>query len=622
VSLSTFEGTEGTETDIFMFGITIWQILKCTNDRKSVERLAQQELPEAAAMANDERYLDDKLWTVGVDVTRRLCEISLQCLSKSHRPSICQVRDDMKQLVNSQDKLTLITLPGDNCIYCMIGMLDQGLRARSSNCPEKCTFLRICPSCMPFVCTSKICCPDHDTQIFPPIGGTRSCALIVTGRDANNDSTQQVFFKDCHEMELAIAHPHIMAIPWDNIYRISPDENATEDEIGRVLEKIVNQEPNFFLLYYSGHIACTREGEFVRLSVSDEQGTALNVENLQTSLLPLVETCSRLLVIPDCCGAALLRSLAQREQHTNDSHIIFHTTWSSCGRNEESNMPPYEAHSIFTKCLVAGIKGGRKCPNGEQACPHCQRFQKEIEESRFISKKTIEEFVNVHMRSTFREGRNDLQGPIVIESRRESDPVIAYHRNQALYRFHYESPMGQSNVNKICELDSLKYDVDDVRECLWNQLKDDSLPNQLDHQTLQILCRKCDGNVRELNKVSDIIKAVFEDADSLFVSVRTNGDNLEVNQWVACFCDISETKDTVNSLVQHGKNCCQTEGRSMEKVSVYEMNPQWKAADNNVFDDTLQKCWDSFLSWKQQNRGDSFLQIEIRERLSMFNIES
>jgi len=28
VSLSTFEGTEGTKTDISMFGITIWQILK------------------------------------------------------------------------------------------------------------------------------------------------------------------------------------------------------------------------------------------------------------------------------------------------------------------------------------------------------------------------------------------------------------------------------------------------------------------------------------------------------------------------------------------------------------------------------------------------------------------
>jgi len=250
-------------------------------------------------------------------------------------------------------------------------------------------------------------------------------------------------------------------------------------------------------------------------------------------------------------------------------------------------------------------------------------FQKEIEDSCCVSKKTIEEFVNVHMRSTFREGRNDLQGPIVIESRRESDPVIAYHRNQALYRFHYESPKGQNSVNKICELDSLKYDVDEVRECLWNQLKDECLPKRLDHLTLQILSRKCDGSVRELHEVSDIIKAVFEDADSLFVSIRTNGENLDTSKWVACFCDASQTKDTIKSLLQLKRNCCRTEERTgVNKVSMREMNPQWKAAESNVFDDTLQKCWDSFLSWKQQHRGDSFLQIEIRERLSMFNIES
>lgn len=610
---------EGVDRDISMFGITILQILKCMNDRNSVDDKLCAPL-DAVTIAIDERYVEDKLWELGDEVTRRLCEISLQCLSKSHKTPISQITGDMKELITDQE-LKLITFPCDsrpNCVYCMVGMPKQDLRARSSSCPEECTFLNICPSCIPSVCTSNISCPQHGTQIFPPIGGNNSFALIITGRDETDAEIQQTFFKDCHEMELAIAHPHIMAVPWKNIYRISPFENPNDVDIIRVLHTIVKQKPDFFLLYYSGHV--TEEGETPRLDVSDAQGHTLNIERLQRSLLPLRKTCSRMLILPDCCYAASLGSLVQPEQFTDDSHIIFHTTWSSCGRSELSNMQPYEANSLFTKCLLDGLRGGRKCPNDIQSCPHCEHFRKEVEATHWVSKKILEQFVNMHMRCTFQENREDVQGPIVIESRRESDPVIAYFRNEALYRFHYESPKGQSVVNKVCKLDSLEYDVDEVLVCLWNQLKDKIFkPSVLDHRTLQILCRKSDGSVEELTEVSGIIKAVFEDADSLVVSIRTDGKKLDKQKWVVCYCDVSQTKDTAKSLLSLERNQCRTEEHGVKKLSVREVNTTWRAADNNAFDETLQKCWNSFLSLKQQDE-DSFLQIEIREKLSMLSI--
>lgn len=94
---------------------------------------------------------------------------------------------------------------------------------------------------------------------------------------------------------------------------------------------------------------------------------------------------------------------------------------------------------------------------------------------------------------------------------------------------------------------------------------------------------------------------------------------------MACFCDEAQTEDAVRSLLDFKRNWQTTESR-VKKVGVNEVDPTWKADDNNVFDETFQKCWKSFLSMKTnkqrqlQQGGESFLQIEIREKLSMFSI--
>jgi len=627
-ALSAFVSTcSAKDADIFMFGITLWQILKCTHDRKIVEEElralhALTELPTAEAMAADERHIEGKLWQLDSEETLSLCKILLQCLSKSREASMSDIKAEVKGHITKLE-LPLIDFPHQSCVHCMTEMPKQGLQARSSNCPQKCVFLNICPSCMPYVCSSFMCCPQHDSQIFPPFGGINSCALIISGRDQNEPETQDTFYKDSFEIALSVAHPHIMAIPWGNIYRISPWENSTEAEIGRVVHEIVQKKPDFFLFYYSGHKAT--EGEASPLDVSDKQGDSLNVEKLRSSLLqPLVRSCSRLLLILDCCYAASLWPLLRQEQYINDSHISFHTMWPSCGRKDMSNMPPNDEQSLFTKCLVIGLRGGRICPNNTTSCQVCQSFRNEIIESHCISKKILEKFVDMHMQCTFQEGRDDCQRSVIVESRRDSDPMIAYYRNQALYRFHYEPPKGQNFMRRVCELDSLDYNVDEVLQHLWNQLKDECLPNRLDHLTLQILRRDSDDSVHELSEVSDIIEAVSKDADSLYVSIRKDGENLGDKKWVACFCDEAQTEDAVRSLLDFKRNWQTTESR-VKKVGVNEVDPTWKADDNNVFDETFQKCWKSFLSLKtkqcqlQQGR-ESFLQIEIREKLSMFSI--
>lgn len=620
------------DADMFMFGITLLQILKCTNDRQFVADelrvLTVGLLPEAEAIATVERHIEGNLWQLGHEETLHLCKIVLQCLSKSHTASMCDIKAHMKEFISTLQLLPIPgTFPSHNCVYCMVETPKQGFQARSSICPQKCVFLNICPSCMPTVCSSCLSCPQHDSQISPPFGGKNSCALIISGRDQNEQETQNTFYKDAFQIATAVAHPHIMAIPWNNIYHISPWENSTEAEINRVVYEIVTQKkPDFFLLYYSGHHATESASS---LDVSDRQGGALDVAKLQSLLLqPLVRTCSRLLLILDCCYAASLWPLLHQELYENDSHISFHTMWPSCGRRSMSNIPPNEEQSLFTKCFVTGIKGGRECPcprpDDTPSCPICQMFRKAIDENHCVTKKILEEFVNQHMQSTFKEDRDDCQRPVIVESRRDSDPVIAYYRNQALYRFHYESPKGQNFMRKICELDSLGYDVDDVLLKLYNQLKDECLPNQLDHLTLEILRRESDDSAHELSEFSDIINAVFEDADSLYVSIRTDGEHFGNNKWVACFCDEAQTEDTVRSLLALERNRQMIE-RHANEVAILEVNPTWKPAeDDSVFDKTFRKCWNSFLSLKEQRQlqpgSDSYLKIEIREKLSMFSI--
>lgn len=612
------------DTDIFMFGITVWQILKCTNDRKSLEDDLQAliELPEAEAMAAFERSIEGRLWQRGNEETLHLCNILLQCLTKPHKASMNDIKANIKGCITKLELPLIDFQEGRDdciCVYCMTEMPNHGLQASSPTCPQKCLFLNICPSCMPSICSSSCSCPQHESQIFPPFGGINSCALVISGHDQNDQEMQDMFYKDAFQISLTVAHPHIMAIPWDNIYHISPRENFTDDDIYRVVHEIVMKKPDFFLLYYSGHKAT--EGEVSPLDVSDEQGDALNVAQLRSLLMqPLTNTCPRLFVILDCCYAASLWSLLCQEQYTNDNHITFHTMWPSCGRKESSNISPNDEQSLFTKCLVSGLKGGRKCPNGTPSCQVCQKFINEISESRCISKKVLEEFVAMHMQRTFQEGRDDCQTPVIVESRRDSDPVIAYYQNQALYRFHFTSPKGQNFTKRVCELDSLYYDVDDVLQHLWNQLKDECLPNQLDYKTLQILRREPDDSVHELSELSDIIKTVFKNADSLYVSVRTDGEKLGYEKWVACFCDESKTKNAVRSLLALERNR-QIIERHVKKVAVTEMSPTWKPADDCVFDQTFQKCWNSFLSLTKQ-RNVSFLQIEIRKNLSMFSIMS
>jgi len=609
------------DEDIFMFGTTLRQILKCTDNRKFVEE--HTDLPEAAVMATDQNHVEGKVWQFGHEATIQLCKILQHCYRTAHTVSMHQVAADLKDLITSQE-IPLATFPCDSCVHCTIEMLRQGLQARSSNCPEKCMFLNICPSCMPSLCSSRLRCPLHDTQIFPPFGGTNSCALIITGRDQNQNTNtlqnidtpdQDAFYKDAHEMALCITHPHIMAIPWENIYRVSPWENCTSAEIDHIVQLITRKKPDFFLLYYSGHKAA--EASF--LDVSGRQGDALNVADLRSSLLqPLVNACSRMLLILDCCFAASLSQLLHQELYTDDRHVIFHTILSSCGRNESSNIQANESQSLFTKCLVSGLKGGRKCPNDIQSCPDCQIFRKEIDENQScVSKKILQKFVNLHMKSTFQEGRDDHQGPFVVEARRDSDPVIAYFRNQALYRFHFVPPKGQNFTTRICEFDSLEYDVDEVLQHIWNQLKDQCLPKHLDYLTLRIFCRKADDSVHEITEFSDIVTAVYEDAESLYVSIRTDGEHLGDKKWVVCFCDKSQTKDAVKDFMLCRGNRRQTKERNVTKIAVSEMSPTWNPADDNEFNTTLQKCWNSFSSLK---RKDSFLQIEIYEKLSMFYI--
>ena len=174
-------------------------------------------------------------------------------------------------------------------------------------------------------------------------------------------------------------------------------------------------------------------------------------------------------------------------------------------------------------------------------------------------------------------------------------------------------------------------DVNSILESLWDQLKKEHLPKEMDHRALRIFCRESDDSVHELSELGDIIKAVglYENVDSLFVGIRTDVEKLGENKWVACFCDASQAENAMERLLvlrRNGRGKTDKLNPGVTIVVVRETDPTWKPSDDNEFERTFQKCWDSFSSLKQQRwlqrEKDSFLQIKICEKFSLFSIET
>lgn len=194
-----------------------------------------------------------------------------------------------------------------------------------------------------------------------------TCAILIGGRGVKNVYFTENCFRDVENMRSILSEP-IGMIPQNNIFLITPSINHTEFQINAVFDDVTKKRPTKLILSYSGH------GLDKFLSISDDQGNALSVRNVNNFLHRLLPRCSEIITILDCCSAAenvLLPALRDGEMPQRN-----HIQLASCKKGGMSYMCDHK--SIFTDYIISALRCKNKCPNLSENCPICNTFRTSI----------------------------------------------------------------------------------------------------------------------------------------------------------------------------------------------------------------------------------------------------
>jgi len=509
--------------DVFSFGITAVQMLKwnlaaewtaCKTIYRVMtlfERLLDnnQELPTGNELSKDERFIDQSVWSDD-ELTREITDIVINCLKPtSARPSAIKLTESMDSIMTRR-RLPRINFPEEKCVYCNVGELCRELQLHSSKCPQSCTFLQVCRSCMIGFVSSN--CPLHGSPIHPPVGGEKACALIMCGRDSKDPEFEATCTNDATSIREVANHPKIIGIPVANTFFI--DNTSSETEIDNTLQQIEESKFDFILIYYTGHgISASDKG--AKLDVSKNQGLQLNISRLQKRLHRVSRKCSRIFVTVDCCSAEEIELFSRSASGSGAGEMDWQIRWFSCRDKEDSHIDADDRNSTFTRYILSGLTGATQCPNGTEDCRSCSAYKDFCRRGeRSVLFGDLSVYVEEHMKKRPRDGLEDRQNPVV-DVRGNSKQVIAHFVETPLYTFHFETP---DCCLHTCTLDLLGCDMEDVLIRIWRQLEP-WLPNNVDYKHLR-LSRRLGTREVALNTVNNIVEANADDENALFVRIK------------------------------------------------------------------------------------------------------
>ena len=456
------------------------------------------------------------------------------------------------------------------CLYCSVQPVHPELELRGTGCPETCSHLRACNSCMVnfgshCYVDNDVCkhgdslksyyvehiCPVHQYPIEPMIGGVRSYAMIL--HDTSDSDIADNTDNNAMNMAQLARHPKIMRMPYENVHVISmpcPFKKKCRHETDskcekrcsckddsncrktcscktklylRVLKKIkqiLDGKPSYFMFYYAGH-------ELVQNNDKSKPLPAYRqlVTHLSALITDIAKTCPRILMIFDCCDATAVAQLFEIKLD-DCAHVEWHVQWlSSCGK-QDSNIEGGRQMSDFTKLVVSALSGGteRQCPHQNENCKMCSKYRRSCRENGCINIYESNDFVSEHMRFRQRkthEHLSDVQNSMLKGSFVRKPVVAFFNKKSKLYTFFFQSTFDGGTVHKF-QTDDL--DVLDV----WNMTVDHR-PKDAHHvkffqqysmQQMQQLGDAYFGSTdMSSSEYNRILRAVSKDNKCLFVKI-------------------------------------------------------------------------------------------------------
>ena len=402
------------ENDVYNFGIIILQCLKWApafEDHKDeatglynpmnlpscIRYDYKGVFPSATILSADLKYVDKKIWQ-NKELALSITGLAVNCIAPPfNRIKSNAAVSQLKELLK-KNSLPFIIFPGSKCIYCLVNEYDKR-RQPYTKCPVDCPFNQICRLCLTAVGSKPLNCPCHSGSIDPQVGGKNSFAILIAGKD---ERYQHALNSDVTGMYEVLIHPAIIGIPRENVKVLTP--SSTPDAIKGMFSEITNA--NLVVLYYSGHPGFETASVKlppVKLMVRDDVDDSLHARYIQKELKKL--NSPRILVMFDCCHSGSLEVLPTYSNDENDSYIQWHAQWFSSQKKEKSTMKIQQStgkiESTFTKYILAGLKGAKRCLVSNEAsatCEMCERFNEQCRmDHNYITLQNLQTFVNCHM---------------------------------------------------------------------------------------------------------------------------------------------------------------------------------------------------------------------------------
>ena len=164
-----------------------------------------------------------------------------------------------------------------------------------------------------------------------------------------------------------------------------------------------------------------------------------------------------MLAIYDCCFAEKNGAIHIKDvkASSSNSHIqeqivnlskklsdtgLSYLQWSSARAEEVSFGGTGATTSVFTKYLIAGLKGGKECELNGADCKYCYKFRKISEIENFVMSIHLQQFISQHVKQHCEKISTSLMHPNFSGISEESFPLVVYNKvsyyNGRVYSIH------------------------------------------------------------------------------------------------------------------------------------------------------------------------------------------